>query len=972
MSDSKKSDAVGTLRLKAPRHIVLRKTVEDGSIKQSFSHGRSKNVVVERRRKKLFRSQDEINREGGEEQGWSPKQSTSSLAATVEKRPAGSARPKPQQILKPMSDEERAKFLAEQELAAKEEAARREQERLDAIEREKVEKALAKKAEEAAAAAAAAKKAAEEEAAKEQAAKEKEAAKEEKSAKKPDNREDAEQGDDTATDEKGEQNKEAKKSKQDVLVAKDLASDSPQDKVVDGAGGGDSTSKQESGKPVAARLVEPSAVVAVTEKLADAPVAEEEANPAKKKKKLSKSQRDEVARSKTEALVAKRLSQLEELRSQKKILEERAIAQGGEEGQPRKTLKTRVKRKGKNAVTQTNDPVATTGKRRGRSGRGKGGRPLEVVAAPPAPVVRDVIIPEVITVGELASRMAVKASEVIKLLFTQGMMVTINEVLDQDTAVLIVEELGHRPKSVSEAATIDAELAEMEDSKEELTTRSPVVTVMGHVDHGKTSLLDAIRKTDITSREFGGITQHIGAYQVKVEGGGSITFIDTPGHAAFTAMRSRGAKMTDIVILVVAADDGVMPQTIEAIDHSKAAGVPIVVAVNKMDIPAANPDRVMQQLSDHGLVPEAWGGETIFCKLSAKTGEGIAELEELLLLQAEMLNLQVNVNKKARGAIVEAKLDKGRGSVATCLVQSGMLRVGDIFVVGLEWGKIRGLVNDRGEQVDEAGPSTPIEIIGLSGVPAAGDELITVPDERRAREIAAYRQRTLKEKERAKTSPSSMDDLFSQIKDGELEEVNVVIKGDVRGSVEAVSDALENIKHDEIRVKVIHTGVGGINESDVMLAMASGALVLGFNVRADAKAREVAKREKIPLSFYTVIYNLIDDITKAMEGKLNPKEREVQLGHAEVREVFRISKVGNVAGCMVTDGHMTNKSQLRVFRDDVVIYDGRISALRRFKDDVKEVREGMECGISLEKYSDLKSGDVIEAYFVEEIRQLIG
>ncbi|MBF0445197.1 MAG: translation initiation factor IF-2 [Magnetococcales bacterium] len=724
--------------------------------------------------------------------------------------------------------------------------------------------------------------------------------------------------------------------------------------------------------PEAVEVVEAAAAEKAVEAAAVAKKEKEIAASKKPKKKLSKSQREEVARSKTEALVAKRLSQLEELREQKKVLEAKAASQG-DEGQPRKTLKTRVKRKGKNAVNKDADTTnqAPQSKRRGgKSSRGR--RQPEVPAAPIVPVVREVIIPEVITVGELSSRMAVKASEVIKLLFSQGMMVTINEVLDQDTAVLMVEELGHKPKIVSEAATIDAELAEAVDTEEQLTVRSPVITVMGHVDHGKTSLLDAIRRTDVTSREFGGITQHIGAYQVKLANGAAITFIDTPGHAAFTAMRSRGAKMTDIVILVVAADDGVMPQTIEAIHHSKAAGVPIVVAVNKMDVPAANPDRVMQQLSEYELVPEEWGGETIFCKLSAKTGEGITELEEMLLLQAEMLNLQVNTNKTARGAIVEAKLDRGRGSVATCLVQSGMLRVGDIFVVGLEWGKIRNLINDRGESVMEAGPSTPIEIIGLSGVPAAGDELITVPDERRAREIASFRQRTLKEKERAKTAPSSMDDIFTQIQDGELAEVNVVIKGDVRGSVEAVSDALMKIKHDEIRVKVIHTGVGGINESDVMLSLASGALVLGFNVRADAKARELAKREKISLSFYTVIYDLIDDITKAMEGQLNPKEREIQLGHAVVREVFRITKVGNVAGCMVTDGHMASKSQMRVFRDDVVIYDGHISALRRFKDDVKDVREGMECGISLDKYSDLKAGDIIEAYTVEEIKQTIG
>ncbi|MBF0193349.1 MAG: translation initiation factor IF-2 [Magnetococcales bacterium] len=968
MSDTKKSKADGgTLKLKAPQNIVLSKTVEDGSIKQSLSHGRSKNVVVERRRKKLFRSQEE-SKEG---KTWNPTPARSAVAASVEKRPAGSSiRSKRQTVLKPMSAEERKAYIEEQKLAAKAEVERIAKERKEAKEKKKAEAEAELKAKEEAALLA------KEEAEKEQEAKE-ESANQEKATSQEQPPASAESVVEEPAVIEVEEPVAASEPDDDIKVEEPAASADTQkieeDVKVEEATAAvaeDTTDKIEAKAEEPKEADKPEEPVAVVEDVVVEEQVEEVVVPKKPKKKMSKSQREEVARSKTEALVAKRLSQLEELREQKKVLEAKAASQG-DEGQPRKVLKTRVKRKGKNAVTKNADTnQAPQNKRRGKSSRGK--KQPEVPVAPIVPVVREVIIPEVITVGELSSRMAVKASEVIKLLFSQGMMVTINEVLDQDTAVLMVEELGHKPKIVSEAATIDAELAEAEDAEEQLTVRSPVVTVMGHVDHGKTSLLDAIRRTDVTSREFGGITQHIGAYQVKLANGSAITFIDTPGHAAFTSMRSRGAKMTDIVILVVAADDGVMPQTIEAIDHSKAAGVPIVVAVNKMDVPAANPDRVMQQLSEHELVPEDWGGDTIFCKLSAKSGEGVTELEEMLLLQAEMLNLQVNTNKTARGAIVEAKLDRGRGSVATCLVQSGMLRVGDIFVVGLEWGKIRNLINDRGESVTEAGPSTPIEIIGLSGVPAAGDELITVPDERRAREIASFRQRTLKEKERAKTTPATMDDIFGQIQEGELAEVNVVIKGDVRGSVEAVSDALMKIKHEEIRVKVIHTGVGGINESDVMLSLASGALVLGFNVRADAKARDLAKREKISLSFYTVIYDLIDDITKAMEGKLNPKEREVQLGHAEVREVFRITKVGNVAGCMVTDGNMTNKSKMRVFRDDVVIYDGQISALRRFKDDVKEVREGMECGISLDKYSDLKSGDIIEAYKVEEIKQTIG
>ena len=686
------------------------------------------------------------------------------------------------------------------------------------------------------------------------------------------------------------------------------------------------------------------------------------------KKKLTRAEREDVARRKTEDLVAKRLSQLDELRQQKKLVEER-LKTAKEESPARITLKSKVKRKGRKTSTDVDKQVPV--RRSGKSTRGRGGR-RDDMSATLAPVVRDVVVPDVITVGDLANRMAVKSSEVIKLLMRQGMMVTINQVLDQETAVLVVEEMGHRPKQISEGADIEAELAETVDTEEQMITRSPVVTVMGHVDHGKTSLLDAIRKTDVTSREFGGITQHIGAYQVTMQNGASITFLDTPGHAAFTAMRARGARMTDIVVLVVAADDGVMPQTIEAIGHAKAAKVPIVVAVNKIDKPDANPDRVMQQLSDKDLVPEDWGGDTIFVKVSAKSGEGIENLEEMILLQAEILNLRANVKKNARGHIVEAKLDKGRGPVATCLVQSGTLNVGDIFVVGAEWGKIRGLVNDKGANVTSALPSTPVEIIGLSGVPEAGDDLITVPDERRAKEIAAFRIRKQREQEQAlQGTETTSEDIFSQIQRGESDELKVVIKGDVRGSVEAVADALTKIKHDEIRVNVIHTGVGGINESDVMLAMASNGLVLGFNVRADAKARDLAKRERVELRFYTIIYDLVDDITKAMEGQLKPGVEETVLGRAEVREVFRISNVGNVAGCMVTDGTIQRKAKIRLLRDEVIVHTGALSALKRYKDDAKEVREGMECGMSLEKFNDFKSGDVLESFTLTEVRRTI-
>ena len=687
----------------------------------------------------------------------------------------------------------------------------------------------------------------------------------------------------------------------------------------------------------------------------------------RQRKKLSRAQREEVARQKSEDLVTKRLAQLGELREQKRLEEKR-----------RSDLKELEARKPKPAATpeatRPAPPRRRRKPRRGQQNRGMRGQGNKKPSnfKPPAPVVRDVIIPEAITVGELSARMAVKASEVVKLLFNQGMMVTVNQTIDQDTAVLVVEELGHKPKPVSEGAQIEAELADSEDKAEDQLSRPPVVTVMGHVDHGKTSLLDAIRKTDVTSREFGGITQHIGAYQVALTSGAKISFLDTPGHAAFTSMRARGAQVTDIVILVVAADDGVMPQTIEAINHAKEAKVPIIVAVNKIDRPNANSDRVMQQLVEHELVPEAWGGETLFVKVSAQTGEGIEELEEMILLQAEMLSLVGNPGKEARGAIVEAKLDKGRGPVATCLVQNGTLKRGDIFVVGSEWGKVRMLLNHRGDYVEDSPPGTPVEIIGLSGVPDAGDELVVVQDERRAREIAMFRANKIKEQERARSgSQANLNDLFTQIQQGEVEELKVVLKADVQGSVEAVSDALTKIIHEQVRVTVVHTGVGGINESDVMLAMASNALVLGFNVRADAMGRELAKREQIDIRFYNVIYDLVDHIRGALEGMLRPKFEEEVQGHAEVRQVFRISKIGNVAGCFVTDGVVFKKSLMRLLRDSVVVFDGDLSALKRYKDDAKEVREGMECGISLDRFNDVKAGDVLEAYKRIEVRQTI-
>ncbi|MBF0191275.1 MAG: translation initiation factor IF-2 [Magnetococcales bacterium] len=987
----------------------MRKTVEGGSIKQNFSHGRSKSVVVEVRKKKTFvksageegESLDAVR----EDQGLA--RDKSQAGASQANAAVEPARDRKQQILTPMTPAERQSFQEKQER----ERLLREKEELERLERERQEAERLR-----------------------QEAERREAERREAERREVERREAERREQERLEAERIEAEKirSVDVAPPPVVAATPAASEPrlvikpPADKFratdagkpqgvaatvrIDPARTPAPPPQKSESSPPAASASPPvsqnrtssretlvrSQVVRPTPPpppvapppVVSAPVVEEPVVPVvavvkeEQAKNLTRAQREDLARKKTEILVAKRLTQLNELREQKRKIDERRSIEAAETpgttdttAAARETLKSKSKRKGKKSAVTVAPPEKQLPARKTTLGlkpsaRRGGGR---FEPQPQQPVLRDVIIPEVITVGELASRMAIKSSEVIKRLMAQGMMVTINQVLDQDTAVLVVEELGHRPKTISEGAAIEAELADSNDLDKDLTIRAPVVTIMGHVDHGKTSLLDAIRKTDVAAREFGGITQHIGAYQVTMEDGSSITFLDTPGHAAFTAMRARGAKVTDIVVLVVAADDGVMPQTLEALNHAKAANVPILVAINKIDRPNANPDRVMQQLADQGLLPEAWGGDSIFLNVSAKAGIGIETLKEMILLQAEVLNLRANFGKKARGFIIEAKLDKGRGAVATCLVANGVLRVGDIFVVGSEWGKIRGLLNDKGMPVLEAPPAMPVEVIGLSGVPAAGDDLITVPDERRAKEIAAFRMRKNKEQELAKQLPNTkLDDLFDQIKQGEMDEVKVVIKADVQGSLEAVSDALLKITHDKIRVNIIHTAVGGITESDVMLAVASQALVVGFNVRADAKARELVKRERADMRFYSVIYDLVDDVTSAMEGKLSPILKEVTLGRAVVRELFRISKVGLVAGCMVLDGLIQKTNHIRLLRDEVVLYVGTIHALKRFKDDVREVRDGTECGISLDRYTDLRVGDVLEAFSREEVKATIG
>ena len=581
-------------------------------------------------------------------------------------------------------------------------------------------------------------------------------------------------------------------------------------------------------------------------------------------------------------------------------------------------------------------------------------------------VIREVIIPETITVSELANRMAERGADVVKSLMRMGVMATITQSIDADTAELVVQEFGHNSKRVSEADVLVGLGGEV-DTDENLHSRPPVVTVMGHVDHGKTSLLDALRSTDVVSGEAGGITQHIGAYQVNMRSGDKITFIDTPGHEAFTAMRARGAKVTDIVVLVVAADDGIMPQTVEAIRHAKAAGVPIIVAINKIDKPGAKPEKVRQELLQHDLVTEELGGDILAVEVSAKQRLNLEKLEEAILLQAEILDLKANSERAAAGAVVEAKMEKGRGPVATVLVQKGTLRVGDAFVAGAEWGRVRALIDERGHRVEQAGPSTPVEVLGLDGVPSAGDDFVAVEDEIRAREIAGYRQRQGREAKAKLTQRGTLEQMFSAIRAGEAQELPVVIKGDVQGSVEAITGAVEKIGNQDVKVRVLHAAVGPINESDITLARATGGIVIGFNVRANPQARDLARRDDVDIRYYSIIYDVTDDLKKILCGMLAPTLKEHFLGYASIREVFNITKVGKVAGCMITEGTVKRGSGVRLLRDNVVIHTGELSQLKRFKDDVKEAREGYECGMSFAHYEDIRVGDVIECFEIEEV-----
>jgi len=591
-------------------------------------------------------------------------------------------------------------------------------------------------------------------------------------------------------------------------------------------------------------------------------------------------------------------------------------------------------------------------------------------AEPKEKLVREVTIPEAITIQDLANRMSERAVDVIRLLMKQGQMATINDVIDADTAQLIAEEMGHSVRRVAEA-DVEEGLFDVADDPAQLQARAPVVTVMGHVDHGKTSLLDAIRSSDVAAGEAGGITQHIGAYQVTAPSGAKITFIDTPGHAAFTAMRARGAKVTDIVVLVVAADDGVMPQTVEAIHHAKAAKVPIIVAINKIDKPDAKPDRVRTDLLQHEIQVESMGGEVVDVEVSATKKTNIDKLLEMLGLQAEILDLKANPNRPAEGTVIEAKLDRGRGPVATVLIQRGTLHPGDIVVAGAEWGRVRALVSDTGGPVPSAGPSTPVEVLGFSGTPDAGDRLAVVDSEARAREVTDYRARQKREKTAARATGmrGSLEQMMAQAKTSGRKEFPLVIKADVQGSLEAIIGALDKLGTDEVAARVLHAGVGGISESDVTLAEASGVPIIAFNVRANKEAREAAERAGIEIRYYNIIYDLVDDVKKAMSGLLPPTLRETMLGNAQILEIFKVSKVGNIAGCKVTDGIVERGANVRLIRDNVVIHEGKLSQLKRFKDDVREVGAGMECGMAFENYQDMRQGDVIECYRVEQIQR---
>jgi len=869
MSDSQDQDRKAPLKLTQPGKLELKKTVETGQVRQSFSHGRSKVVTVEVRKKRTFSSA------GGamhEIKDGVHSVAEADLAAAVAKVEAATRAASVHDLT---NNEKAARAKALQDALRHEEELRARAE----------EEAIRHAAEEEAA------RAAEEEAAR------------------------------LAEEE----------------AARRAAEPQPE-----------SEAQAEAPAASAPAAPAPAAAAAVAPASAPAPVAA-----APVAKPVAAADAPAVPRARTEE------EEEEEERAKK-----RAAAH-----KPAPVKRTEPRRRtGKLTITDalTDDDRSERGRSLAAVKRARERERLKHMQKGSEKVIREVIVPESITVQELANRMAVRGADVIKCLMRLGVMATINQNIDADTAELVVTEFGHNMKRVSEADVLVGLEGEA-DTDEVLVSRPPVVTVMGHVDHGKTSLLDALRATDVVSGEAGGITQHIGAYQVTMSSGDKITFIDTPGHEAFTAMRARGAKVTDIVVLVVAADDGIMPQTVEAIRHAKAAGVPIIVAINKIDKPGASPEKVRQELLQHELVTEELGGDVLAIEVSAKKRMNLEKLEEAILLQAEILDLKANPTRAAQGVVVEAKMEKGRGSVATVLVQKGTLKVGDVFVAGAEWGRVRALVDDHGNSIKEAGPSAPVEVLGLQGTPAAGDDFVTVEDEARAREIAGYRQRMDREAKAKLAQRGTLEQMFSAIKSGEAQELPVVIKGDVQGSIEAISSTLEKMGNENVKVRILHAAVGAINESDITLAKASNGLLIGFNVRANPQARDMARRDGVDIRYYSIIYDVTDDLKKMLSGMLAPELRERFLGYASIREVFNITKVGKVAGCMITEGIVKRGSKVRLLRDNVVIHTGDLAQLKRFKEDVKEVRESYECGMSFTNYEDIRVGDVIECFEIEEI-----
>jgi len=876
MSDSKDQDRKAPLKLPQPGKLELKKTVETGQVRQSFSHGRSKTVTVEVRKKRTFSS---VGGAMHEVKDGVHSAAEADLAAAVAKVEAAARAVSAHDLT---NHEKQARARALQEAQRAEEEARRLAEEAEIRRRAEEEEAARRRAEE------------------------------EKAA-------------------------EARRLVEEAEAA--------------------ARAKAEA---------EAAALAAATKAKAPAAAQAPAAAPAAKGKVEGASAPAATAPAPAtgDATAAPPAPRTEEEEEEEERAKKRALAH---KPAPVKRSEPR-RRTGKLTITDalTDDDRSERGRSLAAVKRARERERLKHQQAGAEKVIRDVIIPETITVQELANRMAARGADVIKVLMRMGVMASINQTIDADTAELVVAEFGHHARRVSEADVLLGLGGDI-DEDEALTSRPPVVTIMGHVDHGKTSLLDALRETDVVSGEAGGITQHIGAYQVQMHSGGRITFIDTPGHEAFTAMRARGAKVTDIVVLVVAADDGIMPQTVEAIRHAKAAGVPIIVAINKIDKPDANPERVRQELLQHELVTEDLGGDVLAIEVSAKKRINLDKLEEAILLQAEILDLRANPLRTAQGVVIEAKMEKGRGSVATVLVQKGTLKVGEVFVAGAEWGRVRALVDDHGNSLREAGPSCPVEVLGLQGTPAAGDDFVIVEDEARAREIATYRQRVDRDARARLAQRSTLEEMFSAIKAGDVKELPVVVKGDVQGSIEAISATLEKIGNDSVKVRLLHSAVGGINESDVTLAKASGGLIIGFNVRANPQARDMARRDGVEIRYYSIIYDVTDDLKKMLSGMLAPELKERFLGYAAIREVFSITKVGKVAGCMVTEGIVKRGSKVRLLRDDVVIHTGDLAQLKRFKDDVKEVRDGYECGMSFANYEDIRAGDVIECFEIEEV-----